>query len=574
MKIGSITIASLFAWCLLEVSLLTDADAQTVEVPLTHWSYDFLERLHTRGLIESPLLSTRPLTRHDMAKMILPVVDDARLDAIEKQHVDFLLFEWREEIEALAGRNGIATRVAAQEEMNRRRLRWLPDFAYRNGRNLFSLYAGQVRAYVDPILYRDWTSNNTDTLPRQDRVYQNTSGFTLWGTLGSRLGFLVDARDTREWGTRAYPRGARIAWERFGHAAGFGTHVYHDETIAYLLLNLPYVEVELGKNNNRWGPGRTGALALSDYATSYDQIKLSAKFWRARFTYVHGFLRQYPPLTEQEYLVNGVERKIFSNKYLAAHRLDVRPWRWLQIGLHETVIYGERGVELAYLNPISFYRSAEHFLGDRDNAMLGMDVELRPRRNLRVYAELLLDDFSVSRLGDNWYGNKTAWLAGAHLTNPLGLRHSDWRVELVHIEPYVYSHTFPINSYKNYGTPLGHWAGPNSELLFGEWLYWLSRRWQFKLQATHYRHGANPADRNVGGDLDRAFVPGDSQRVKFLDGIKEQRTTLSVQASYEFVRNLVARCAVQRTRFLNAPSNAGRNNVTTWSLFLAIGLNY
>jgi hypothetical protein len=547
--------------------------AQTVEVPLTHWSYDFIERLHARGLIDSPLLSARPLTRQSMAKMIVEVANEARLDAWEKECVDFLLFEWREEVEAL-GRNDLAMRIAAQAVFNRRRLQWLPDFLYRNARNLFSLQSRGAHVYVDPVFYHDWTFNDTDTLSRQDRVYQNTTGFTVWGTLGSRLGFFLDARDTREWGTRDYPTGARITWERFGHAAGYGTHVYHDETIAYLLLNLPYVEVELGKNNNRWGPGRTGALALSDYATSYDQIKLSASFWKARFTYVHGFLRQYPPLTDREYVVNGVTRKIFSNKYLAAHRLEVRPWRWLQIGVHETVIYGERGVELAYLNPINFYRSAEHFLGDRDNAMMGLDLELRPRRDMRLYAELLLDDFSVSRLGDHWYGNKTAWLAGAHLTNPLGIRHSDWRFEIAHIEPYVYSHAFPINRYENYGSALGHGAGPNSQIIFGEWLYWLNRRWQFRLQALHHLHGANLADRNVGGDAARPFVPGDSPTVKFLDGIREERTTFGAHARFELVRNLAIRGAIQHTRFLNAPNRAGREDVETWSWFLSVGLNY
>jgi len=551
-----------------------ETTAQTVEVPLTHWSYDFLERLHTRGLIDSPLLSTRPLTRHHMAKIVIEVANDPLLDEMEKERISFLLFEWREEVEALGNRNDLAMRAAAQAVFNRRRLQWLPDFVYRNARNMFSLRSGDMRAYVDPVFYYDGMFNDTDTLARQDRVYQAASGFTIWGTLGSRIGFFLDARDTKESGTRDYPRGARITSERFGHAAGYGTHIYHDETIGYLFLNIPYVEVELGKNNNRWGPGRTGALALSDYATSYDQIKLSAKFWKARFTYVHGFLRQYPPLTEREYVVNGVARKIFSNKFLAAHRLEVRPWRWLQVGLHETVIYGERNVELAYLNPINFFRSAEHFLGDRDNAMMGMDVEIRPRQNFRVYAELLLDDFSVGRLGDDWYGNKTAWLAGAHVTNPLRIPRSDFRFEYARLEPYVYTHNFPINVYKNYGSTLAHWAGPNSDVLHGEFLYWLNLRWQFKLQATHYRHGANPEDRNVGGDINRAFTPGDAQTVKFLDGIKEQRTTLGVHASYEFVRNLTARCAVQHTRFLNAPNSAGRADVDTWSFFFAVGLNY
>ncbi|MDZ7309085.1 MAG: hypothetical protein ONB49_18795, partial [candidate division KSB1 bacterium] len=209
----------------------------------------------------------------------------------------------------------------------------------------------------------------------------------------------------------------------------------------------------------------------------------------------------------------------------------------------------------------------------RDNATMGLDFEMRPRHGWRLYGEWFVDDFSVARLGSNWYGNKVAWLLGMHATNPLGLPRSDWRVEYVRIAPYVYSHTFPINVYKNYGTLLGHPAGPNADWLLAEWLFWGSRRWHLQFSAEHQRHGANPVDRNVGGDVDRPFHVTDSQRVRFLDGIVERRLTLRLQAGYELLRNLRLQAALQTMRGQNAPASGGRRQVRTHSLFLALGWN-
>jgi len=557
------------------LSAMPALQAQTIEVALTHWSYRLLDRLRTRGFAQVGLTGSRPLTREAMTRALLTayLAHGDRLDRSEREALEFAFFEFSEEVARLGRMDSVRAGVDRQRALQEKWVDWLPGPLYANRRNLLSLESGALRFFFDPIFYRDGRFNDTDTLARSERVFQNTGGFVFWGTLGRHLGFYLNSRDTKEHGTRTYPTSSRLAWPRYGFARGHGTHVYHDETVAYLYLSLPHFSVMFGKNFNRWGPGYTGALALSDYATSYDQFKLSVQVWRAQFTYVHAALRQHPPVIVSSYLANGVQRQIFAQKYLAGHRLEIAPAAWLKLGVHETVIYGERGLEPAYLNPIMFYRSAEHYLGDRDNATLGLDFEMRPRNGVRLYGEWFVDDFSVARVGENWYGNKVAWLAGVHAANPLGLPRSDWRVEYVRLEPYVYSHTFPINVYKNYDTILGHSAGPNADLLHAEWLFWGNRRWQVQLSAERYRHGANPAERNVGGDVDRPFHVNDRQMVFFLDGIVERRTAFRLQASYELWRNLRLQAALETIRHKNAPATGGRREVQTHSLFLALGWN-
>jgi len=554
---------------------LRSAFTQTVETPLSSWSYDLLDHFRGRGLLEVGTFNTRPLTKSAMTKALLSLHKNtnARLSHAERERLEYLLFEFSEEAQRLDSSAALAEVIAKQRRNESRLTEWLPRPLYNNGRNFFAWQERGLRFYFDPLLYRDGTFNDTDTLAQQDRVAQSTNGFIFWGALGKRLGFYFNSRDTKEFGTRTYPASSRLAWPRYGYARGYGSHVYHDETVAYLYFALPYVEVEVGKNFNRWGPGRSGSLALNDYATSYDQIKLVAQFWRAQFTYLHATLRQHPPVLTNSYFSNGVERQIFANKYLAAHRLEVAPMRWLNFALHETVIYSERGVELAYLNPIMFYRSAEHFLGDRDNATIGADLEVRPLPGLRVYGELFIDDLAIARLSEHWYGNKVAWLAGAHFASTLGRFAHDLRAEYVRLAPYVYSHTFPINVYKHYNTMLGHPLGPNAEAFYFEWLLWGGRHWQALGAAEHARHGANPPDRNVGGDVDRAFHVRDNQTVYFFDGIVERRTRLRLEARYEVMRNLRVKLAVERSRFQNAPATAGRREAQTYTIFLALGLN-
>ncbi|MDZ7307070.1 MAG: capsule assembly Wzi family protein, partial [candidate division KSB1 bacterium] len=271
--------------------------AQTIEVPMSHWSYRLLDRLRTRGLLELGLTGSRPLTREALTRALLTafLAPGDRLDHSEREALEFAFFEFSEEVARLG--SGEAVRAASERQRARQEkwLAWLPRPLYANRRNLLSLESGALRFFLDPIFHRDAWFNDSDTLARQERVLQDTGGFMFWGTLGRHLGFHLSSRDTREHGTRSYPTSSRLAWPRHGFARGYGTHVYHDETVAYLYLTLVPVRVAFGKNVNRWGPGYTGALALNDYATSYDQLKLSLQAWRAQFTYVHAALRQHPP---------------------------------------------------------------------------------------------------------------------------------------------------------------------------------------------------------------------------------------------------------------------------------------
>jgi len=545
---------------------------QSVYVPLNHWAYDFIERLEAKHVLQGVLNGTKPLSRREMAKYLGEALRKAeagyQFTQVEQEQLEFLKVEFREELaEFIApGQNGYQTEIARIK-----RVRWidrlLPNLFYRNDRNFLSFEREDFRLHLDPILFHDRDYSFPDTLNSTEKVYQTGTGLTFWGTLGDHIGFSFDTRDTKEWGTRAYPDTFNITREGLGFVNGYGTYIFHDETDAYVVFKLPYFQFQLGKAPNRWGPGHRGNLGLSNHATSYDQLKLQFQVWRLKFTNLLAFLRAYPPVKEGGNLVP---------KSLAAHRLEISPVRGLDIGLQETVVYARRRFELAYANPIMFYRSAEHYLGSPDNATLGGDIEITLLRSLKLYGEFFIDDLYIARLGTGWWGNKLGWLGGALWVDALGVDNLDVRLEYARVEPYVYSHEGgPLSSYSHFNTILGYWSGPNSDNLSGEWTYRFSKQTVATLLAEYFRHGANPPDRNVGGDFYRTRVGTDSEYLHFLDGIVERRARLRAELSHEIFRNFFVRMAFETTQARNVLRPDGsRGNATDIDLQFTMALNY
>lgn len=519
----------LFLSVLLGVSGQTSA--QSVYVPLNHWSYEFVERMEAKGLISGALNGTRPYSRAEMAGYILQVVDktehQAVLNSVEFEQLQFLRFEFQEEFVQLTGKNGHHVETRLQKIKESKVVgKVFPNFIYRNNRNLFNIGHEEFQVFIDPILSQRWQYANPDSIDGTDRVLERTHGFTVWGGLGSHIGFFFDFRDTKEWGSRTYPQLYDISMPGLGFVNGYGTHIWHDETVAYMVFKLPYLQLILGKDDNYWGPGFHGALGLSNNATSYDQIKLQSKFWRLKFTWFWGFLRTYPVV------LNAAGETAAKN--LVGHRLEIDVAKWLDIGLYEMVVFGNRRFELAYVNPINFYRSAEHFVGDDDNASMGLDFDLLLIPNVKLYGELFVDDLNTSR-GSDFFGNKVAYLTGALWADAFTLDNFDLRLEYARTRPFLYSHRQEINKFTHFNTGLGHWIGPNADDFYARAQYRLSKSFYAAVNFEYYRHGANEPGRNVGGDINQSYP--DESSIRFLDGIRETRKTFGLEVSYEIFRN-------------------------------------
>lgn len=548
--------------------------AQSVHVPLKNTIYRFIERWEAKGILRNELTGTKPLSRLQIAEF-LTAIRKKQLNGLELTLVDRDLLKFYEEefVEEIAAIDP-ASEIKKPDTPG-----WLSGlqqkihsgFFYKNGKNLLVIKTDDFSLFGDIIAYQDNALTDVDSLESTDGVYRQTTGILLRGSIGERLGFYVDARNTKEWGTRDYPIGRDVTAPGLGWISNFGSRQFHDETNAYVVLRISPFELEIGKNHNRWGSG----LLLSDNATSFDYIKLKTRFWRLTFSHIFGSLVQFPRIIEKGSNNESGGKKKFANKYLTAHRLEVNLGKGVNIGLQESVVYGQRGLELAYVNPVMFLRSAEHYLGDQDNALMGFDITLNLIEGLKFYNEFLMDDVFLKRLGTKWWGNKFAYHTSLLWVDPFGIENTSVRLGYTKIKPFVYSHRFPINVYKHYNSSLGSSLKPNSDKWNGAIDYYQTRKLYYSLEIWYDRHGTSPEDKIVGGEINEPVPnPGD-EYLGFLKGSVEKKKGFKLRVSYEPLRNLFIAANLE----IFSGSNFRINNrtgreFTSKQIFFSIGLNY
>ena len=507
--------------------LFSGGRAQTVYIPAGHQVYGFLERMETRGLLTHVLNGTRPMTRLDIAGY-LKILDGKRkeLSRLETRQLDDFISKFREELPGLYKDRYERIRTLTGHKWIDP---WLPDVIYQNGRDTYAFDRPEISVRFNPVVRRSALFADADTLDSREKVYENGNGVMMWGTLGDHLGFYTHVQDTKEWGTRDYPGEISVTRPGLGFVLGGGDHLYHDETRAYLVYNHAFLTLQYGKDKNQWGPGYRGQLMLSDAATSYDQFKLQVALYNFKYTGLVAVLKHY----DVDYFYGNHQQK-----YMAAHRFEFAPLRWINLGMQESVIYAGRGFEPDYFNPVMFFRSAEHYLGDRDNAAMGVDMELYPVNRVKIYGELFVDDISTGKIGSSFYGNKYAWLAGLYHTNPLGLRDSEFRLEYTFIRPFTYTHKYDITAYRHFITGMGHPLGPNADEWFAELTWRPVYRGELALFVLQQRHGANSDSLNAGGSIFTPHDPGSSETALFLGGVREKTRQVGLRFRYELLHEL------------------------------------
>jgi hypothetical protein len=200
---------------------------------------------------------------------------------------------------------------------------------------------------------------------------------------------------------------------------------------------------------------------------------------------------------------------------------------------------------MAYLNPLSFFKNLEHNLHDRDNSGMGFTAVVRPIKNLQLKTTWFLDDIKFSEIGNNWWGNKTAWNI-AVITSVIP--NINFGLEYTRIEPYTFTHFNPQNSNTTDSILYSSTIQPNSDRITAMFKFWFGEKYPIQINYSYTRHGKNIYDndgnliKNVGGDvlMSRRYSDEikDNDYVSFLDGDVEYLNRIDISTGYEIFRGL------------------------------------
>ncbi len=428
-------------------------------------------------------------------------------------------------------------------------VRRLAPFLYGDGNSFYSVRDDEYALEVAPLANLSYGRARRSALEGREAtvpVWQNTRGVRAAGHVGAHVFFEARLEENqRRPVATAYDRRVLTAPRLGNSKLQDGTTYDYFVATGIVGFKSKYFEARFGRDRNEWGYGRT-SLILSDYATVYDQLQIRTQFWRLHYTNQFAQFAAFRPANEPQ-------DSIVPRKYGVFHRLAIDLPARVQVELFESVIFASdstgadrrTGFDLAYLNPIIFYRAVEHDLGSPDNALLGAGVSWIATPGVEVYAQGILDELTVSEFGNDWWGNKWGYLVGLYLVDPgvgqTRLRDFDLRVEYARQRPFLYGHRTETTAYVHYGDYLGHPAGPNSSDLavFATYRPWPRLLAALNLAFTH--RGRDPEGEVVGADPTRSYSLRDRSQDRSattFQGIRQDQMLVEARVGYELLPSL------------------------------------
>lgn len=327
----------------------------------------------------------------------------------------------------------------------------------------------------------------------------------------------------------------------------YGYVKYHTEPVCDMHFSL-----QLGREDITLGYGYGSKLVLSGDNPAMDFIKFNFNYGIVDFTSLHAVTVGYYVAPEDRY-----------SKFYAFNKLKLKFENLFDVGIGEAMIYSGRGIELAYLTPVTFYKFIEMETQDKDNGNLYFDIQTKFIKNFELQGTFFLDEDILSNLAElDRFSNKTAYQLGAFWYQPFSINDLSLIFEYTRIRPYVYTHYNIKNNYTAFGVNLGHRIGPNADELLTRLNYNLNEWIRLTGEYRFVRKGNNVYDedgnliKNVGGDvaLTHGYVV-QNKTAPFLDGERVNTNIYEAGIRIEPLRDFIFDISFNYETYTNLTKN-------------------
>ncbi len=512
--------------------------AQAEDVPAEHPVYAFLKKMSVERLIEGYNGTIIPISRHDVAGYLKTLAGEReRLSRSEQGWLDDYLSEFQYDL--TGSTEGFHSLIDSEEPSTGDAL--LATFSNRE-KYLSQSHDSSLSFFLNGLVDVDVRSIHGDALGKANAAFLQLGG-RMRGTLYNRLGYYLQL-------TNAGFRGSRELLQRDpilsqSHELYVDNARNFDFAEGYLRYDGGLVSAQIGRERVLWGAGYGEKLTISDNIGLFDFVRADVHYKAFRYTFMHAWLmgqQSTLPFRLPFDTSTVFSEPTAADKYLAVHRFELSFPNVLDIGFQEMVVYSNRAPDLAYLNPLMLFESAQRARGDRDNMFWLFDLRTRALRDIELMGSILYDDFNLPDLFSNKWSDRYGWQAGMYYADMFGIPNTALTFEYTRIQPYVFSHgRSRDDSYTSDGRLIGTSIGPNADNLFFGVDYWPLRNLTLSLRVNFMRKGLNVVDstgalvHNVGGD---AFAPhrdSDPEMIHFLDGNLEKMRSIQLSAVWEIV---------------------------------------
>ena len=429
------------------ISVARPALASTYEAVENSAVYNILSRLEAEGVITDALLSSRPLSRREVARLIREAEKNAKGRG---ELIQGLITTLKQKIK--------------------------PDDT--GVKPVDSVYARYINTNADVL-----TLNYGGTSQREQAFnYNNEGDFSSRGS-NYRTGFISRFENLGPFAVYVNPE------YRASHE-GEQAVLKH----GYGVLSFTKVDIMVGRDSLWWGPGYHGANLLSNNAEPLNMIKVSSPE-PLRLPWIFKYLGPFHYTVFVARLDN--KRSDFQNPYLDGIRFDFKPFPFLEIGLEKIVLLGGRN------RPLTTKQWIDSFIGnnshpnktsaDYTDSEAGGDVKLTlpfQVQPAQVYWQRDGEDGRMHKFG---FPYKFADLYGIYLPRLLSYERYSLRTEFSnnHIsgQPNVwYTHGNYTSGMTYNDMIMGHHMGTDSRGVFVELSYLFDQRVNLSLSVDQKRH--------------------------------------------------------------------------------------
>jgi hypothetical protein len=455
---NSLTILLLFAYIL----IAKNASAQSTNYDRNSPAYKFLERLEIKSgnLNNGLFLDAAPITRENAESFRKALFTNNHIFThfFTKSNRFLLNYYYADNLiynDSLANDSNYKQRVYGYSKKP------ILRHFYKTKANLLEAHTDGFDVYINPVLGFEYGKQQDF----DQKIFRNTRGFEIRGQISHKLGFYTYFTENQA----GFPTYIKSYIKKNGSVPDVGLwkdfkKSYYDflNSRGYITFSpIKNIHMQFGNDKNFIGSGFRSML-LSDFAKDYLQLKINTRVWRFQYQNIFAEMTNY----------QGNKNVPYPKKYAAMHYLSFDAARWFNVGVFEGIMFYDnknngRGFDLNYLNPIIFYRSVEHNLGSPDNALLGTNLNFLVAKRVKIYGQLLLDEFvlnayrDTSKAKQNWWANKYGFQAGFKWIDFLGLPNVDIQSELNVVRPYTYSTDTVAKAFEHFKQPLAHPMGSN-----------------------------------------------------------------------------------------------------------------
>lgn len=507
--------------------------SQVENVPLNNRVYTFLKEMKVKKIISNFREDISNLSRFEVTELLGEIRESYdKLSLTEKKLLHWFEMEFTE-VPARENTSKLITPGISFEEtlseLGTNKVKYLFTYEDDNA-NIFMEWLGH-------LYYAQKFKNSTNNSDLYD------IGIRMRGTVFNNLGYYFSAIKGGVSGDSSLAEmiepTLKTSFKWIENAEGYGNYEFVD---AYLKFHSEVAEgmhlsLQLGREPINVGYGYGSRLVLNGSNPTLDFFQFNFKYGIVDFSSIHASTTGLFSRTIGERYT----------KYWAFNRLKISIPDLFDIGIGEAIVYSGRGIELAYLTPVGFYKFVEMEIQDRDNGSLYFDLQTSFLPNLEIQGTFYLDEnilFNLSEL--DRYTNKTAYQLGAFWYEAFTISDLSLFFEYTRIRPYVYSHINSKNTYTAWGENLGHRIGPNSDEIFTKLAYNVNDWIRLKMEYTHQRSGENIYDaggnliKNVGGDIFLSHESNpDNEKAIFLDGIRINKDVFEAGMSIEPMRDFI-----------------------------------